>query len=108
MQHKFFAHKKDGAWTHIYPHAGLVNMCGNDKVISVTITERPDLPLPTNDKEFCYVGWKNTPDSKPTMIFSCLLLLNMCFPYGMQTAIKSGQGLPIVLEIESDEDEISV
>lgn len=80
----------------------------SDPIIPVLVEELDCDPI---DRSVTHYGWRDTgkPDSAPCMIFPRIdaphlkphTFLDMCFQYGMQSAIDAGKGNMVALRITS-------
>lgn len=97
---KLFAQKySNGEFHNIYDNAlnyrgGLV--CNRDEDIYVIELKE------SNKDDYDYVGWRKNEKDRTTMIFKTLLLLSVCFPYGLEAAVKAGQGEIVYLKLVSE------
>lgn len=76
-----------------------------EDIVSVRVTERPDLPLPEDTRADVYIGWKTEPDKLAGLIQPSLIAFNVQFPYGYKIEAERGFGQPICLDIEEIENE---
>ena len=91
----FFAHEREGKFWNIYPSAGQVRMCGDEPVVPIQV----DI-----DENGEYVGWQDTGSDTVCMIYQHIILLRMCFPYGIKVEIESGKGKVVHLSIKRKEN----
>ena len=85
--------KEDGIYQHFYPAPEVVRMCGVEvkDILHVAVIEDPD-----GD----YWAWYDSKDDCFTLVYHDKLLLGMCFPYGLEAAIKAEQGNAYQVRIE--------
>jgi hypothetical protein len=74
-------------------------------IVPVIVTERPDVPVPTNDfKRDQYIGWVRYDDEgkgeKLSLIQPCFALFSMQFPGGGVAEQRMGRGHMVCLDIE--------
>ena len=91
----YYANPTDNGFRHVFPSKIQVGMCSSSLPIVRVVVE--------SDPEGEYVGWVST-DRKVTMIFANIVLLKICFPYGLEAAIESGRGQVVKLKIRLAED----
>jgi hypothetical protein len=76
-----------------------------EEIVDVRVTERPDLPLPTDPRADAYIGWKTESDKLAGLIQPSLIAFNTQFPYGYKIEVERGFGQPMCLDIEEIEHE---
>lgn len=82
---------------HLSPskfHAELYNTGNGKTVTAVTVYEVDD------GEESPYWGWLRTGEDIPIMIWPAKILLDACFPYGLQIEEDKGKGRPVNLVVE--------
>ena len=91
---------KHPLFEHIHPIPQATGMCRGspaEEVIPVTVTADDSGP---------YWGWMGSGEDSPSMIQVHEVLLDICFPYGMKSAINVGQGKPIRLTVTGKDDKV--
>lgn len=91
---------KDGCYySHIYRHKNSVKMCtdGAGEIVELYVIEHTDQTMPTSEEaklfgEADYWGFKNEGEDHFEMIRPSVILLKMCFPYGLKAAEEKGDG----------------
>ena len=86
---KAYAHRSEesgNAYFDIYPSKLQVGMCGDEEIHEVNVREVKDGEKPTH---WC---WQDTGREDFSMIFPRMILLEVCFPYGVEAATKAGKG----------------
>lgn len=88
---------KETPFTHVYPDAFLVSMCGKAPVKPVTVR-----PIQDGDPPSSYWGWLKPGAKIPTMVQPHYQLLCLCFSSKsvMQMAAERGEGIPVNVHIE--------
>jgi len=85
-QTKLFCHKVDNQYMHFYPSIIQVKMCGDEDVIEVIVREAQESETPT------HWGWWANKDQNFSMIYSHIVGVKMCFPYGYKVEVENGNG----------------
>lgn len=91
MNYKRFAYKRNGFFSYIFPSIQQTKMCGSDDIWEIDLVE---------DQDGSYYGWKSS-DGDLSMVYSNQLLLEMCFPYGIETEVAAGKGNLVRLTVKS-------
>ena len=90
---KHFAKKEKGRYLDLYTNKVATSMCCNpdDKIIEVDVTV---------DETGEYLGWLKTGEEVPHFIYPKRVLIDICFPYGVDVAIKRGEGKIVKVKIK--------
>ena len=95
LHHRYAQKYDDGSFHNVYKnylpyYGGLV--CGpEEEIFDVTFKE-------CEGGSHDSVAWKRTGEDTVDFIFASRKLLDVCFPYGMDAAVKAGQGRMVYLE----------
>jgi hypothetical protein len=87
----------EGGFRNIFPSTVQVNMC-------LGRGESPTRVKVTLDENGPFFGWMSPKHVHPSMIYIRMLLLEICFPYGIDSAVAAGQGRVVRLRVESSDE----
>ena len=95
IHHRYGMRYNDGVPHNLYKNyrvftGGLV--CGRDELIYDIAFEECD------ESEHQMVAWRRTGETDIEMIFKNITLLSVCFPYGLDSALKCEQGQVVYLK----------
>ena len=90
-------HGGDDFYTDIYPSELQVMMCGEGTIYPVIVRESKD------GEEHTHICWQDTDTDDFCMIFRDIVLLGVCFPYGIKASVEAGQGRVCNVIVELDE-----
>lgn len=90
--------KDNGMFKNFNILEGLVSLYGvrKEDIIQVELTLHENQERPGSDDnkipEADYWGWLNSRDDRFSLVYAKYLLLNMCFPYGIEAAEENNEG----------------
>lgn len=88
--------EKAGTYSHFYKNQRIVEgVCGYapEDVHLVELRE-------VSEGEAVYWGWEDADTREWSMIWPTRVQFRMCFTYGLDAAIKAGQGRPVQLAVQ--------
>lgn len=82
-----------GGLRHYYPNKVAVRCAGatDEEIVPVRISLSEEGPL---------FGWMPKDRDYPSMIYPSMIHVTMCFPYGVEAAVRAGQGRVVRLKAE--------
>lgn len=98
--HEFVAHLgPNGRLVHFYKHPMLVRMCGDSRGISGSPENIKRVRL-SEDPGGDYFAWLDAAKGEFTLIYGSQVQVDICFPYGTESAERSGQGRRVRVKAE--------
>ena len=91
---EFWCRLRNGHYMNFYKsYYSVTTVCGAtaEEVRLVRLREDPD---------GTHWGWEATGRGTFSMVQPSRMQLEMCFPYGMEVAVKKGDGRPVCLSVE--------
>lgn len=99
--HEFVAHlRPDGTLVHFYKHPMLVRMCGDSRGNVLGSPENLKLVRLSEDPDGSYHAWLSFANGEFTLIYGSQVQVDICFPYGPESAERSGEGRRVRLRAE--------
>ncbi len=98
-----WAVEDDGVFDHVYPSRIQVGMCTSEPPVQVTVTEVPAQTDRDDITSDLWWGWQEAGKTAFCMIWPTRASLQVCFPYGLDTAVARGQGRVVRLAITKTE-----
>lgn len=99
---RLYCIKNNGYYSHFYPSAAAVRLCGNGPIVAVELTEAPT-EAPDTD---CFFAWWSAERKIFTFVYRSKESVAICFPGGPEAAERAGHGRRcrvLVKEIEGGE-----
>lgn len=88
--------KRTGTYSHFYKNQWIIeNVCGYAPE-DVHLVELREVPA----GEAVYWGWEDAETQEWSMIWPTRTQFCMCFTYGLEAAVRSGQGRPVQLVVQ--------
>lgn len=80
-------------YRHIFDSQVAVRMCGDGSEEVKAVKVSLDLDGP-------FYGWLPTDRDFPSLVYEQMVLLDICFPYGVDAAFRAGHGRIVRLRVE--------
>ena len=88
---KYFAHRFEDTFNHVFPDVRLVSMCGTRDVIPVDVREAEE------GEQETHWGWWEQGKPYPSMIQLNRAMLQLCFPAALEEYEARGRGRAVRL-----------